>query len=99
MQERVKMPVYCRDCVFRGSVFAWNTCDYAFLTGRTRKAQPAGAGCSYKAKGAGGKADKPVHSNKMERSRVKESAKNSKSKKNRPDLGRCGSDKTKSGRE
>lgn len=47
----MKIPQYCRDCCFRAGETDCYTCGYALLTGKTRMAQPAGAGCTYKVKG------------------------------------------------
>ena len=47
----MEIPRYCRDCCFRAGAMDCYTCGYALLTGKTRMAHPAGAGCTYKVKG------------------------------------------------
>ena len=47
----MEIPRNCRDCCFRAGENDCYTCGYALLTGKTRMAQPAGAGCTYKVKG------------------------------------------------
>lgn len=47
----MEIPRYCRDCCFRTGETEIYTCAYALLTGRTRKAQPVGEGCTFKIKG------------------------------------------------
>lgn len=47
----MEIPRYCRDCCFHTGETEIYTCAYALLTGRTRKAQPVGEGCTFKIKG------------------------------------------------
>ena len=39
---------YCQNCMYQAGPYAGYVCDYVAITGRTRRAQPVGKGCTYK---------------------------------------------------